>query len=61
MKSLEWLLKLDDSRRVILSVEASEELNLERDTTVGKVREMIEPKPKTAEMIVKHDDLNMEL
>ncbi len=61
MKSLEWLLKLDDSRRVILSVEASEELNLERDTTVGKVREMIEPKTKTAEMIVKHDDLNMEL
>ena len=61
MKSLEWLLKLDDSRRVILSVEASEELNLERDTTVGKVRELIEPKPMTEEMVVKRDDLHMEL
>ena len=62
MLHLQWILKLNDNNPIKLSIADAEELGVDRVSTVGEIREMIQPKPiQIKTMIEIEDDLNMEL
>jgi hypothetical protein len=60
MTELQWLLDLSDHTRVTLREEVAETLGVDRHTTVGEIREMIQPKPIQTKMIEIDTDLNTE-
>ena len=54
MLHLQWILKLNDNNPIKLSIADAEELGVDRVSTVGEIREMIQPKriePRTAQRI----------
>ena len=61
MLELQWMLQLKDSATIILREDVAEELGVDRVTKVGKIRQMIQPKPVEDKMVEIEDDLNMEL
>jgi hypothetical protein len=61
MTELQWLLDLSEHTRVTLREEVAETLGVDRHTTVGEIREMIQPKPIQIETMIEIDtDLNTE-
>jgi len=62
MEDLTWMLNKADSVAVQLNPATAEELGIDRLTTVGEIRELIQPKPIQEETMIEiEDDLNMEL
>ncbi len=62
MNELQWMLKLPNSTAVQLGPEVAETLGMDRSTTVGKIRDLIQPAPIEEETMIEiEDDLNMEL
>jgi hypothetical protein len=62
MQELQWMLGLNDSTRITLRQDVAEELGVDRVSTVGEIREMIQPKPIQEETMIEiESDLNMEL
>jgi hypothetical protein len=60
MEDLQWMLDLSDHTRVSLREDVAETLGVDRHTTVGEIREMIQPKPIQTKMIEIDTDLNTE-
>jgi hypothetical protein len=60
MTELQWMLDLSDHTRVSLREDVAETLGVDRHTTVGEIREMIQPKPIQTKMIEIDTDLNTE-
>ena len=62
MQELQWMLGLNDHTRITLRQDVAEELGVDRVSTVGEIREMIQPKPIQEETMIEiESDLNMEL
>jgi hypothetical protein len=62
MQELQWTLGLNDSTQITLRQDVAEELGVDRVSTVGEIREMIQPKPIQEETMIEiESDLNMEL
>ena len=62
MQELQWMLDLSDHTRITLRQDVAEELGVDRVSTVGEIREMIQPKPIQEETMIEiESDLNMEL
>ncbi len=62
MQDLQWMLDLSDHTRITLRQDVAEELGVDRVSTVGEIRELIQPKPIHIETMIEiEDDLNMEL
>jgi len=62
MQELQWMLELSDGTRITLRQDVAEELGVDRVSTVGEIRELIQPKPIQEETMIEiEDDLNMEL
>ena len=62
MRELQWMLELSDETRITLRQDVAEELGVDRVSTVGEIRELIQPAPIQEETMIEiEDDLNMEL
>jgi hypothetical protein len=62
MQELMWMLDLSDHTSITLRQDVAEELGVDRVSTVGEIRELIQPKPIQEETMIEiEDDLNMEL
>ena len=62
MQELQWMLELSDETRITLRHDVAEELGVDRVSTVGEIRELIQPAPIEEETMIEiEDDLNMEL
>lgn len=61
MKELMWMLDLEDKIKITLREDVAEDLGLDRFTTVGKLREVLDKPEEHKEMVEIEDDLNMEL
>ena len=62
MQELQWMLELSDETRITLRQDVAEELGVGQVSTVGEIRELIQPKPIQEETMIEiEDDLNMEL
>ena len=62
MQELQWMLELSDGTRITLRQDVAEELGVDRVSTVGEIRELIQPKPIQEETMIEiENDLNMEL
>jgi hypothetical protein len=62
MQELQWMLDLSNGTRITLRHDVAEELGVDREVTVGEIRELIQPKPVHVETMIEiEDDLNMEL
>ena len=60
MEDLQWMLDLSDHTFVTLREDVAETLGVDRHTTVGEIRELIQPKPIQTKMIEIDTDLNTE-